>query len=113
MKGNNISTFVKYTDLTKYFDVNQVKCCNEHGVNYINDDAGVARLRRRYAKEQKVTLYVLSRYEGGKFLCEIKCPINPLPVVGEFVAASWTALRDSLETHGWEFVHTVPATVLK
>ena len=113
MTGKNISTFVKVTDLTKYFDSNLVKCCNEHGVDYIKDDAGVARLRRRYEREQKVTWYVLSRYEGGKFICEIKCPINPLPVIGEFTAAGWDALRSSLETHGWEFVNTVPAIIIK
>ena len=113
MTGKSISTFTKYTDLTQYFDINLTKCCNEHRVDYIKDDAGVQRLRRHYEREQKVTLYVLSRYEGGKFLCEIKCPINPLPVVGEFTAASWTALRKSLESYGWEFVHTVPWTMLK
>lgn len=111
MIGKSISTFTKHTDLTQYFDTNLTKCCSEHSVDY--NDAGIQRLRRHYEREQKVTLYVLSRYEGGKFLCEIKCPINPLPVVGEFAAPSWTALRKSLEAYGWEFVHTVPATILK
>ena len=109
----NISTFVKYTNLSEYFDANLVKCCNEHGVDYIKDDAGIKRLRLRYAQEQKVTLYVSSRREGGKLRCEIKCPINPLPVVGEFAAPCWAALQKSLEEHGWEFVNTVPGHLFK
>ena len=113
MTGKNISTFTKYTDLTQYFDTNLTKCCNEHGVDYIRDDAGVQRLRQVYAREREVTLYVTSRYEGGKCLCEIHCPINPLPVVGEFAAASWTALRKSLEGYGWTFANTVPWSILK
>lgn len=56
-----------------------------------------------YAHEREVKLMLLVRVEGTKMYCRIKCPINPLPVCGEFEAPSFTALRTFLISNGWAY----------
>lgn len=54
-----------------------------------------------YAKTRDIQLILLLRYEGGKIFAKIKCPINPLPVRGEFEIPSTTAIYNFLTTNGW------------
>lgn len=63
---------------------------------------GYNRLREHYSKEREISLYVLWRHENGKCFCKIKCPINPLPVKGEFEAPSIPAVKRFLFEQGWE-----------
>lgn len=61
-----------------------------------------------YAKEREVQLILLSRYEKGKCICCIKCPINPLPIKGEFEAPSISAVSHTLQTMGWTYKEKLP-----
>ena len=60
-------------------------------------------IRAAYEKERDVQLILLVRHEEGKSICRIKCPINPLPVKGEFEAPSAAAVSKTLQTLGWKF----------
>lgn len=60
-------------------------------------------MRNYYAKERDVQLIASFRWENRKLFCRIKCPINPLPVKGEFEVPSGNALRDFLKANGWTF----------
>lgn len=54
-----------------------------------------------YAKTRDVQLILLLRYDGDKIFAKIKCPINPLPVRGEFEIPSVTAITDFLIDNDW------------
>lgn len=63
-----------------------------------------------YAKERDVQLVLLVRYENERIagrvfqhcMCKIKCPINPLPIKGEFEAAGVSNVCKLLRDLGWE-----------
>lgn len=61
-----------------------------------------------YTKEREVQLILLVRYEKGKCICCIKCPINPLPIKGEFEAPSISAVSHTLQTMGWTYKEKLP-----
>jgi len=63
------------------------------------------RLERVYGRETNIELVAMFRWENGKCLCRIKCPVNPLPIKGEFEAVTATTVRSFLEELGWEFHH--------
>lgn len=44
-----------------------------------------------------------SKEYGRRLMCRINCPINPIPVKGEFQAPSLKALRKFLEKEHWNF----------
>ena len=61
-----------------------------------------------YAKERDVTMRVFYRFEPDeahpghvRILCKIKCPINPLPVRGEFEIPNMAVLKRFLLAAGW------------
>lgn len=56
-----------------------------------------------YAKERDIQLIVMFRFEGNRCFCKIKCPVNPLPVKGEFEVPSTEAIRHFLNANGWNF----------
>lgn len=56
-----------------------------------------------YERERDVQLILLVRYENNKCICRIKCPINPLPIKGEFEAINPMAVEHLLGTLGWIF----------
>ena len=61
---------------------------------------------QHYARERKVTLMAMFGWENdgkGKShcFCKIRCPINPLPIKGEFEAASMDAVLGFLQENGW------------
>lgn len=61
------------------------------------------RIREYYAREREIQLIALFRFEGRKCLCKIKCPVNPLPIKGEFEVVSQAVLTDFLKANGWQF----------
>ena len=103
--------FSKYTDMLDYFEANQASVC---GVPLFEDHEAyqkrVDNIRKRYAKARLVNLILLVRYEKNpltdsmRTICKIKCPINPLPVVGDFETPHLTQVIKSLNKHGWEQV---------
>ena len=62
-------------------------------------------MQRHYGRERDIQLILATRYErtanGTKLMCKISCPINPLPVKGEFQAPSYGAVCRFLVEHGW------------
>lgn len=86
-----IVTFVKHTDLVEF---------HRHNHTQYEDTAAPMEY---YTKERTVRLVVTERItEDGHIFCRINCPINPLPVKGEFEIPSWGALKRFLEANGWK-----------
>ena len=56
-----------------------------------------------YAKERDIQLIAMFRFEGNRCFCKIKCPVNPLPVKGEFEVPSTGAISHFLNANGWSF----------
>ena len=88
--------YTKQTNLMPYFDANWPDLCEQHGCDR-------ASLERMFSKDKEISLLVMFRWENGKRICRIKCPINPLPVKGEFEAPSVNAVCNFLVYNGWTF----------
>ena len=56
-----------------------------------------------YAREREIQLILLVRYENEKCICRIKCPINPLPIKGEFQCVSTSEMSKLLTSMGWTY----------
>ena len=93
MKYKHAMVFSKHTDLLPFF---YGKCS---GANITNER--YARIKAQYARERDVQLILLSRYEHGKMICRIKCPVNPMPVKGEFVPCDISSVVKFLIQQGW------------
>ena len=90
MEKKVVVTFVKRTDLTEFR-----RHTNTHP-DLLASDA-------YYTKRQDVRLVVTERItEGGRIFVRINCPINPLPVKGEFEIPTWGALYNFLKSQGWK-----------
>ena len=95
--------FVKTTSLSRWFDVNVERfgCHDYEG------------LKQRCAREREVQLVVQCCIKRNKVFCRIKCPINPLPVVGWFETPSVSCLKRHLEALGWRLKCVIPTNTLK
>ena len=92
--------FTKHTNMLSFFHANVNQFDSRfHGEMYASIE--YKRMEEYYAKERDVELILLVRYDGNKTLCRIKCPINPMPVKGEFEAASLSAMISFLVSNGW------------
>ena len=98
-----IFMFVKTTNLSRWFDINaeRFRCDDYEG------------LKQRCAKEREVQLVVQGCFKHNKVFCRIKCPINPLPVVGWFETPSINCLKKHLETLGWQLKCVINNKALK
>ena len=67
------------------------------------DAQEAARIRAEYATEREIQLILLVRNEEGKCICRIKCPVNPLPLKGEFVVTNAGDVSRLLIDLGWTF----------
>ena len=56
-----------------------------------------------YAREREIQLILLVRFENGKCICRIRCPINPLPIKGEFQCVSTSEMSKLLASMGWKY----------
>lgn len=92
--------FTKRDNLLKWFSAND-------GFWALGTNA-YQRARAEYATEREIQLILLVRYEEGKLICRIKCPINPLPIKGEFEAPTVGAVSHTLETMGWTYKEKLP-----
>lgn len=101
MKYHVIMTFVKRTNMLDFFDHSVEKCTSFHGHNPTCESAQ-EKVRRLYEQERNVRLILMVRYDGRRTFCKIKCPINPLPVTGEFEVPNLTVLRTFLYNNGWK-----------
>ena len=99
--------FSKVTNLLKWLQSNY-KMFGTHGT-----DEQAQRIRNEYAREREVQLILLVRHEEGKCICRIKCPINPLPIKGEFNAPSAADVIRLLASLGWRYKHTIKPGMFK
>lgn len=102
--------FHKHTDLMPYFNA------MKDTLGYDPQLPSHQRTKARYEAKRDVQLIVLLRWEevpnsktGGmtprqRCVCRIKCPINPLPVVGEFEIPSPYHICEFLKELGWTYV---------
>ena len=71
------------------------------------------RIREMYSKDRDVQLILLVRHEEGKCICRIKCPINPLPIKGEFQCVSTSKMTWLLASMGWTYKEKVYSGMFK
>lgn len=108
-KGNDIMTNYQYAYI--YSKKGNLE-------DYLKTDKTLARYnyapsepaQRYYTNPREIRLILLIRndYANRKMYCRIKCPVNPLPVKGEFEVPSLASLRHFLEKDGWmqkEYIH--------
>lgn len=88
--------YTKKGDLLPYLYTDKV--CYNHFKGEPSEGA-----KMMYARERDIQLIALFRWEGNKVFCKIKCPVNPLPIKGEFEAASMAVLDKFLKANGWSF----------
>ena len=105
MKYDRVLIFTKKGNLMKYL------CTDKVTRSFSN--ANAEGLRQYYGQDRDIQLIACLRWEDypvstrngimqiPKCFCKIKCPINPLPVRGEFEVASLEALRSFLKADGW------------
>lgn len=64
-------------------------------------------MRHYYAREREIQLVLLVRFDrtGNKVrkMCRIKCPVNPLPIKGEFEVVSVSLMVEFLAKNGWQW----------
>lgn len=99
-------TFTKHTDLSRWFAFTKKDIGEFNSERYIH-------LKNHYAQKRDVNLILLARYEKGKTFCKIKCPINPLPIRGEFEAVSLNEVVQYLGSHGWTPKETLNLNLCK
>ena len=77
--------------------------------------SGDAHMRavKYYSQEREIQLIAMFRWEQGKCFCKIKCPVNPLPIKGEFEVPSMGVLINFLKTNGWSHKQTVYPRMFK
>lgn len=89
---DRVIIFTKHTDLMPYFEAKRNSCLNPELWD---------KVKHKYQEKRDVTLLLQLRYEREGVICNIKCPINPLPVKGEFKAVHLGALISFLVNNGW------------
>ena len=77
------------------------------------DAQEAARIRAEYATEREIQLILLVRHEENKCICRIKCPINPLPIKGEFQCVSTSEMTRLLASMGWTYKEKVHSAMFK
>lgn len=92
--------FTKRTNLLPWLDSNG----HRFGFDVRRNSEQWAALRAEYAVEREVQLILLIRNEGDGICARIKCPVNPLPIKGEFQITSPGKMIQLLNSMGWELV---------
>lgn len=96
MEIKNTSVYPVVYQFTKQDSLKQYA----HGKNIYPNNMGYSY----YEKEREISLFLMVRYvDGNRCMCKIKCPINPLPIKGEFEAPSLGAVERFLSQNGWRF----------
>lgn len=108
MEYSRAFIFTKRTDLMPYFNAKK----DQFG--YDPQFPSHQRMKERYARERDVQLVALLRWDDvinnvngravvvrQRCMCRIKCPINPLPIKGEFEIASPYHICEFLRELGW------------
>jgi hypothetical protein len=106
-KYGNATIFTKTCDLLPYLKGKMA--AYSHRI----DENQARNLREHYSREREIQLVLLTRYEKGKLMCRIKCPISPLPVKGEFEAPCYTAIYEFILNNGWKHERTVSSRMFE
>lgn len=93
--------YTKHTNLMPWLQSNYIK----FGTHGTTEQA--QRIREMYSKDRDVQLILLVRHEDGKRYCRIKCPINPLPIKGEFETTTAADVGRLIMSMGWSFSHKI------
>lgn len=101
--------YTKRNNLSKWF---ASKGCQRR---IAEDSDAYQRLKNHYEQERIIELVMLVRHEDiriganiyHKRYCKIKCPINPLPIKGEFEITSAADMGRLLMSMGWGFSHKI------
>lgn len=102
--------FTKLDNLNKWFDINGYKYAQGANMEYSDK---YQKMRAVYATEREIQLILLVRYEEGKCICRIKCPINPLPIKGEFQCVSTSEMTELLTSMGWKYKEKIHANLFR
>ena len=105
--------FTKHTDMMPWFESKYHNVSSNYG-----SSVGFNQFKNSCSKPRDVQLILLIRYEypadSCRIYCKIKCPINPLPIKGEFEVASLKQLIKLLEIdYGWSMKQKLPISLLK
>lgn len=64
-------------------------------------------VRQYFARERELQLVLLVRFDKTsnriRTMCRIKCPVNPLPIKGEFEVVSASLMVEFLTNNGWQW----------
>lgn len=114
MKYDRVLIFTKKGNLMDYL------CTDKVSATFCNANAD--GLKQYYGQERDLQLIACLRWETAtetsgrsrartqsKCFCKIKCPVNPLPVKGEFELPSLESLRAFLKANGWTLKQDVSA----
>lgn len=105
-------TYVKKGNLLEFLSTDKV-CYEKFGGNPSE------QAKTHYAQEREIQLIALFRFELGdrnhapKTFCRIKCPVNPLPIKGEFEVPCVSALENFLEGEGWKYKYKTSARMFE
>lgn len=102
--------FTKRDNLSKWFDVNGYQYAQGGNMEYSDK---YQKMRAAYATEREIQLILLVRYEENKCICRIKCPINPLPIKGEFQCVSTSEMINLLASMGWKYKEKIYANLFR
>lgn len=94
--------FTKRDNLLKWLQSNYERF-DTHGTT-----EQALRIRAEYKREREVQLILLVRFDEGKTICKIRCPINPLPIKGEFEAPNVGAVSRTIMEMGWTYKEKLP-----
>lgn len=92
--------YTKRDNLSRWFDVKDYQFMDNKNME---DSGYYQRMKEYYAREREIQLVLLVRHEEGKCICRIKCPINPLPIKGEFQCISASEMTKLLTSMGWQY----------
>ena len=104
IKYTHGAIFTKQTSLRDYAETNKVHEMYRGNITGMQD---------YYWREREVHLIALFRRENGKLFCRIKCPVNPMPVKGEFEAPSEAAVHHFLVANGWKLKENIYAGIFR
>jgi hypothetical protein len=116
MKYDRVLIFTKNGNLLDY--LNTYRVCGR--IPNLSD-----KEKEYYALEREIQLIACIRWEdfpvstskgivqAPKCFCKIKCPVNPLPVKGEFELPSIDVLRSFLKANGWKLQQTLTSWMFK
>ena len=101
---HTVYVYTKCDNLSKWFDANCSKFIVDGNMEYSEHFRSA---EKHYAQERIVKLVILVRHEAGKCYCRIKCPINPLPIKGEFETTTAADVGRLIMSMGWSFSHKI------